>query len=130
MPRPSLRWSARWSVIVRVGDVREAFVRISTGSAQDRPAPVEMANHRDGPEALFAMGAPWAIPTVECPVVASHHGAADLRAVYGLASAITSFGDASACGRPRARACAVWALAGARASGQHADCPRAGSVPS
>ena len=24
---------------------------------------------RDGPEALFAMGAPWAIPTVECPEV-------------------------------------------------------------
>ena len=34
------------------------------------PAPSGSGDLRDGPEALFAMGAPWAIPTVECPEVA------------------------------------------------------------
>ena len=31
--------------------------------------PTALTDLRDGPEALFAMGAPWAIPTVECPEV-------------------------------------------------------------
>ena len=32
-------------------------------------APTVRIDLRDGPKALSAMGAPWAIPTVECPEV-------------------------------------------------------------
>ena len=51
---------------------------------------------RDGPEVLSAMGAPWAIPTVECPDIAYRQGATDFCAAYGLASAVYHFGDETA----------------------------------
>ena len=53
------------------------FLHIPTGNARLQAAPAGIRDLRDGPEALFAMGAPWAIPTVECPEVAYRQGAVD-----------------------------------------------------
>ena len=95
---------------------RGHLVHIPTGRAQDRPAHVETADHRDGPEALSVPGAlasAGAILEAECPLVAYRQGAADLCAAYGLASAVHSYGDTSAAAA--IADCARDALASARA---------------
>jgi hypothetical protein len=89
------------------------------------------ANHRDGPEALSTMGAPWAIPTAECPVVASHpwrrRPARGLRAGERGALLRRRLGVRQAAGES-VRGLGFGGPEGERAT--RADCPRAGSVPS
>ena len=76
------------------------FVHIPTGTARpQQAASAGLSGHWDGPEVLSAPGTSASaevIPTAECPVVAYRQGAADLCAVYGLASAVQHYGDAQA----------------------------------
>jgi len=65
------------------------------------------------------MGAPWAIPTVECPEVAYRQGAADVCAALGLASAVHEYGDTRAAAS--IAACARTALASGDAFGYVRD---------
>ena len=65
------------------------------------------------------MGAPWAIPTVECPEVAYRQGAADVCAAHGLASAMYEYGDTQAAAS--IAACARAALASGDAFGYVRD---------
>ena len=85
------------------------FIHIKTGNARpQQAAPAGIGGLGDGPEALSAMGALRAIPTVECPEVAYQQGTADLCAAYGLASAMHEYGDIS--GAAAIAACARAAL--------------------
>ena len=96
-----------------------AFIHVPTGSARREAAPAGTSDLRDGPEALFAMGAHWAIPTVECPEVAYRQGAADVCAAHGLASAVHEYGDTLAAAS--IAACARAALASGDAFGYVCD---------
>ena len=95
------------------------FLYVPTGNARPEAAPAGTGDLRDGPEALFAMGAPWAIPTVECPEVAYRQGAADVCAAHGLASAVHEYGDTLAAAS--IAACARAALASGDAFGYVCD---------
>jgi len=95
------------------------FLYVPTGNARPEAAPAGTGDLRDGPEALFAMGAPWAIPTVECPEVAYRQGAADVCAAHGLASAMYEYGDTQAAAS--IAACARAALASGDAFGYVRD---------
>jgi len=95
------------------------FIHVPTGSARPEAAPAGTGDLRDGPEALFAMGAHWAIPTVECPEVAYRQGAADVCAAHGLASAVHEYGDTLAAAS--IAACAHAALASGDAFGYVCD---------
>jgi len=76
---------------------RGRFVYIPTGRAQERPPPIAVGDHHvwDGPKVLAATATP-VMSVAACPVIAYQQGGADLCAAYSLASAIHSFGDASA----------------------------------
>ena len=71
------------------------FVHIPIGLAQERPAPTEFDDHRDGPKVRSAPGTA-VNPTVERPVIFYQQGCADLCVAYGLASAVHHFGDYAA----------------------------------
>ena len=71
------------------------FKHVPTGNTRLHAAPAGKGDLGDGPKALSAMGALWAIPTVECPEATYRQGAADYCAVYGLASVVHAYGDAS-----------------------------------
>lgn len=88
-------YAFRWFIEqVRVAGGR--FRHVPTGNARKEVAPSDDGYVRDGPEVLSAMGALWAIPTVECPDIAYRQGAADFCAAYGLASAVHHYGDRAA----------------------------------